>query len=213
MRQTEKFLLQLGDYHILNINGKEATSSQIYSLWSFMNMLPHAVSKNIFARGESDKNLRKHYLTDTTNISLLLDTIFCIGEKGRVCLDDNNWIDPDDITAKNFTIICTLLRSVLESADKGSPGRVERMREFIRRNTSFHKAFTNDINNVVSNYTRLSSQKRAAVNIYYLSILHTINSYSYKDQSIFVSTSQDFEIAEQFEQTLLLIGWIPTQPK
>ena len=209
MRESEKFLLRLGDYHIMNLDEHEASPEQIYKLWSFMNILCPYRLKTLFARGESDENLQKHYLYDTHTLPQLLNTIFYIGEKGRLCLNDNEWIDPDDINTDNFIKIYNLMNSVLKSAEKGSAGRVQRMKEFIAKNSSFVKSFLTDKKTMITRYQKLSSEKRKMANIYYLSIIHTINSYIYKTQSAFLSTSQDIDVAEQFEESLLLIGWLP----
>lgn len=209
MEEINKFLLRLGDYHIKNINDEAASQEQVYVLWSFMNILTPSKFKTMFARGESDSNLQKHYLADTTNIRYLLDMIFCVGEKGRVCFDNDDWIDPDDTDIGNFARICTLLNSALKSAAKGTPERVNRMHKFIQKNKTFSDAFLLAKENLIKRYEKLCSEDRTKVNLYYLAILHTINSNRYKDKSVFVSTSRDFEVAEQFEQSLMFIGWMP----
>ncbi|MBD5379638.1 MAG: hypothetical protein HDR74_07105 [Bacteroides sp.] len=172
-------------------------------------MLTPSRHKTLFARGESDANLRKHYFEDTSSMDQLLYMIFCIGEKGRICLNDNDWIDPDDISIDNFSRIYAILNTALKTADKGSPYRRERMAEFISENKRFADAFLSEKKAVLNKYNNLGSEERKKINLYYLAILHTINSNQYKNKSIFVSTSQNIEVAEHFEQDLMFIGWVP----
>lgn len=178
MRETNKFLLRIADYHIKNMNGQDASQEEVYALWSFMNMLTSAKCKSLYARGESDANLQKHYCADTSSLEVLLNTIFCIGEKGRICLEDSDWIDPDDTTIRNFTKIYKLLNSAIKSAGKGRQGRVKKMQVFISRNQAFADAFLANNENLIKRYDKLCVEKRKMVNLYYLAILHTINSYS-----------------------------------
>lgn len=97
----------------------------------------------------------------------------------------------------------------LESASKGSPGRRERMNNFISHNSDFANAFISRGDSLLNKYERLSSEDKKAVNMYYLALVHTINPYAYKKQSNFVSASKNIEVAEQFESSLMILAWMP----
>lgn len=203
------FLLRFEDYIIKDMEGDDLTTAQLYVLWSVMNFLTSSRSTTLIARGESDENLRKHYFADTEQLPLLLNTIFNIGEKGRLCLGNDDWIDPDDISIKNFEKITKLLQSVLNTAYKGSTGRIKSMTDFISKNRDFANDFISGGRNLNKKYERLESENKRLINMYYLSIVHTINSNEYKYQSIYLSASQDIEVAEHFKRSLLIIGWMP----
>lgn len=209
MKEFKSFLLSFGEYDIKNIDCQDVTSAQIYSLWSFLNMLTPYRGKTLIARGESDENLRNHYCADTTQLPMLLDFMFTIGEKCRQCFSDNMYIDPDDTSCHNFSEICYLLRNALVSAGKGSSGRIKIMNDFISKNWEFADAFLSKERILTEKYKRLDSERRKLVNMYYLAILHTINSSEYKYRSNYLSTSRKLEVAERFECSLLIIGWMP----
>lgn len=211
MKISDLFLLRIGDYELKNIDGDGLSPSQTYTLWSFLNILTPSRGKTLMARGESDRNLRKHYGVDTNELPLLLNMMFNIGEKGRLCLNDDGGIDPDDISIESFITICQLLETSLKSAEEGSCGRIKRMKDFITKNGDFANAFISNKEDLIVKYSELSAEKKKLVNMYYLTIIHTINSKEYKFQSNFISTSHNFEIAEYFEDSLLIIGWMPKQ--
>ena len=74
------------------------------------------------------------------------------------------------------------------------------------------KTFLNaagEVKNIIYLYKKLSVRDRRKVNIYYLSIAHTINSYRYKKVSSFVSVTTDFKTANQFAQDVIIYGWVP----
>lgn len=74
------------------------------------------------------------------------------------------------------------MNSVLKSAEKDSEGRVQKMEEFIAKNSTFVKYFLTDKKALTMRYQKLSSEKRKMIYIHYLSIIHTINSYTYKNK-------------------------------
>lgn len=174
-----------------------------------MTMISSSRIKTLIARGESDSNLLIHYNTNTSNPTLLCEFMFNIGEKGRLCLRDDKWVDPDDVTEDNFKNICKMLSDALKSASKGSANRIKKLQAFISRNKRFVTSLLKSADGIVKKYSKLSTGDKKMVNLYYLAILHTINTIKYKNKSGFLSASQNIETAEKFEESLLIIGWVP----
>ena len=188
----------------------ELTHKQCVNFCSFIMLLSSSRKMSWFARGESDDNLSKHYNVNTSNPQLLAQIMFNIGAKGRLCLHNENGIDPDGISTDNFIKICNLIKSALRNADKGCSNRACRMRKFISDNRCFVDDFLNDGSKLVSKYDNLSVYEKKEINIYYLYILHTINSHKYNKISHFVSSSDDLDVAKDFARNLLILGWIPS---
>lgn len=59
------------------------------------------------------------------------------------------------------------------------------MRDFYDRNIDFCSTLKNT-DDIEAKYAKLKSKERRAVNLFYLAIAHTINSYGYKKASSFV---------------------------
>lgn len=68
MRESDLFILRLEDYNIKNIHGEDLTPTQIYDFWSFLNFLKPSRDKTLIARGESDENLRRHFVQTPRNL-------------------------------------------------------------------------------------------------------------------------------------------------
>lgn len=57
-----------------------------YRLKQFIGMVRLLRSMNMFARGESDENLRNQFeWADSNCPDVLADMLFMVGEKGRMC--------------------------------------------------------------------------------------------------------------------------------
>lgn len=193
-------------------NMAELSNSQCAKFCSFMMLFNTSRKKTFVARGESDENLMNHYNFDTSDPQMLAQILFNIGAKGRLSLSYKNGIDPDDTSTTNFAEICKLMNLALRKADNGNSRRASRMRNFISNNRSFVNDFLTERTKLMSKYNNLSMADKQAVNIYYLYILHTINSYKYSKISNFVSTSEDLDIANKFARNLLILGWVPMYP-
>ena len=204
--------LILNECTLKDANGNELSSKQSCIFCEFMMMLSFSSKKTWTARGDSDANLQRHYNTDTSNPQLLSLYLFNIGAKGRLCLHTANGINPEDTSSSNFRNICELLKSALDKAAKGQSNRAIKMRKFISKNSKFVNSFLSDISHLVSKYENLSISERKKINIYYLYILHTINSRDYNAMSNFVSVSENLCIAREFAESTLIVGWVPTHP-
>lgn len=187
----------------------QLSSEQCATFCTFMMMLSSSGKKSIIARGDSDENLLKHYNVDTSDPQILAQYIFKIGAKGRLCLYHENGIDPDDTTTDNFSAICRHLKYALKNADHGTTPRSTKMKNFISRNKCFYDGILNDGSKLISRYNKLSTCEKRDINIYYLYILHTINSHRYSKISNFVSTSINTDVADGFARNILILGWTP----
>lgn len=196
---------------LLNDEGIVLMQDELLKLWDFYQMMVGSTLSTIILRGESDENLRSQFNTDTQNPTLLAKYLFMVGEKGRMCWNDKEFLNPDDNTSENFRKICLALKRYIDEGCKGITGRSFKMRDFYDRNGDFCRALENT-DEIVAKYSKLKSKERRGVNLYYLAIAHTINSYGYKKASCFVSATTNAEVAQEFTDDVCIYGWVPKEP-
>lgn len=209
MNKCISLYFALSNSKILKDNGQPLSQREIVQFWNFMNMLTGSRYTTFIMRGESNENLRKQFNRDTDSPNLLAQSIFMAGEKARLCWANIKYLDPDDTSLNNFRSICKLLStSIIDGRHRGSCSRKQKMQDFFIRN----EEFCNDINKIeelIIKYKKLSTKDRKKVNLYYLSIAHTINSYNYQKASNFVSTTSSSAEADIFTTDIIIYGWIP----
>lgn len=212
MSMKNAFWLKIGGARLMGADGNRLDAGQVLSFWNLCNMLGSSGGVTFVGRGESDENLRAQFLgTDSSDPVMLSSYIFVLGEKGRICRHDGDFTDPEDISPDAFRRMCGLIHSAVADAGHGSAGRVGRMARFADENPEFFRGFGHgyDADSLVRKYGRLDAESRRAVNMCYLSMLHTINASSYRSQSGFISMTGDGGTAERFGRGLVLVGWIP----
>lgn len=203
--------LKISNATLMSADGGRLDPARVQAFWNFCNMLSSCGKVTFVSRGESDENLRDQFSgVDSSNPVALSRYIFMLGEKGRICRTDGNFIDPENTSPDTFRRICGQIRRALENADQGSTKRVERMQLFLRDNPEFCNAFKSECeDDLTEKYRKLDDDGRRAVNMCYLSILHAINTASYRSQSGFLSTTVDPYVADRFGHGIVLFGWIP----
>ena len=98
--------------------------------------------------------------------------------------------------------------SIIDGRRRGSCSRKQKIQDFFIRNQEFCNAI-NEIEDLAIKYNELSTEDKIKVNLYYLSIAHTINSYNYQKASNFVSTTSSSAEADIFTTDISIYGWIP----
>ena len=210
MNKAIPIYFALTNSKIIKDNGDILSQNELLQFWNFLNMLIGSRSCTFIMRGDSNENLMKQYYCDTNSPKLLAQYIFMVGEKGRICWSKKKYYDPDDTSLSNFQSICELLnRFINEGCSKGNIERMQKMQNFVLRNKEFCKDIKN-INDIVKRYGQLKTEDRIRVNLYYLSIAHTINSYKYQKVSNFISTTTNLQVATTFTDDICIYGWIPT---
>jgi hypothetical protein len=194
----------------LKNEGEVLSSSDKDKFDKFMSNLIPCHDKHIIYRGESLANLKRQFNVDNENS--LAKFIFMVGEKSKSFLNQSILMPFEDTSKRNFGKILTELGKVLLNSSKGSKGRVKRMTRFIDQNGSFYNAVTNceQRDRLLITYEHLTNKAREIINLFYLVLLHTINSSSYKTNSKSLSTSISLNVANQFSKDILLVGWYPT---
>ena len=195
---------------LLNDEGIKLSQDELLKLWDFYQMMVGSTLSTFILRGDSNENLRSQFDTDTHNPALLAKYLFMVGEKGRMCWNNKEFLNPDDVTQENFRKICLALRRYIKEGRKGHTGRAEMMRDFCNINKQFCQALEN-IDDVVERFAKLRLQTRRSVNLYYLSMAHTINSIGYKQASTFVSATTSAEVAAEFIDDICIYGWVPRE--
>lgn len=187
---------------------EDLPQKDVLKLWGFYNMMKWTRGCSFVMRGESNENLIEQFEADANNPALLAKYLFMTGEKGRVCWENRKYLDPDDTGKENFEAICKALARYIKGGCRGDSGRAQRMRDFYNRNEAFCRAFE-CIDDIVSRYDKLKEKDKRRVNLYYLAVAHTINSYDYKKTSSYVSTTTDGNIAKKFTADVCIYGWVP----
>jgi len=161
-----------------------------------MDLTRRRVIKLIY-RGDSLSNLCERlnvdYNGDLTNIELVLKRLFMVGEKSRryYSLDGN--FDIDDTDNYVFERISKYFKDSLENKNLNCT-------YFFIRNSTLANFFADKNNKYI--FLRIIEkadyQERLHIRNYYLTLLHQLAAINYKNKSHFVSTSEDYKIAEKF---------------
>lgn len=201
-------------YHALhwrklkNHEDEDLPQEDFLKLWGFYNMIKWTRECSFVFRGESDDNLMSQFGVDSRSPELLSKYLFMVGEKGKVCWENKRYLDLDDTSKENFETICRSLARYIREGCRGANSRAQNLRDFYTRNEVFCCAFDN-IDDIVARYEKLKAKDKRRVNLYYLAIAHTINSYDYKKASSYVSTTTDGRIARDFTTDVCIYGWVP----
>ena len=193
-----------------NHEDEDLPQEDVQKLWGFYNMIKWSRECSFVFRGESDENLMSQFGVDSHSPELLAKYLFMVGEKGRICWEKKRYLDPDDTSKENFETICKALSNYIREGCRGERSRAQRMRDFYSRNEEFCRAF-DSIDDIVARYDKLKAKDKRRINLYYLAIAHTINSYDYKKSSSYVSTTTDGKIARDFTADVCIYGWVPKE--
>lgn len=196
--------------NLLNDEGIALSQDELLKLWDFYQMMVGSTLSTFILRGDSDENLRSQFDTDTHNPTLLAKYLFMVGEKGRMCWNNKEFLNPDEVTPENFRKICLALTRYIKEGCKGHTGRSEMMRDFYERNMQFCQDLES-IDAIVDRYAKLKPKVRRSVNLYYLSMAHTINSLCYKKASAFVSATTSAKVATEYTDDICIYGWVPRE--
>ena len=202
----------LSNLRLVHGSGGELSHEEVIKLWEFYNLFVGSRNSKLIMRVESDENLRSQFFADTKNPELLAECLFMTGEKGRVCWTDKAFVNPDDVSTENFENIRRLLAQSINSGVRGHRNRGKRMRDFYERNYEFCESLENRTQ-MAEAYNKLEDEDKRKVNLYYLSVVHTINGYEYKRISTYVSTTADVAVADQFTGDMCVYGWVPVASK
>jgi hypothetical protein len=202
----------LYNFRLLDADGYELSQEALKKLWEFYNLLIGSTNSKFIMRVESDRNLRRQFNADTQIPSILAQSLFMTGEKGRICWAEENFWDPDDIRVENFENICGALREYINEAAQGTNNKAKKVNAFCKMYTKFCRAFE-DVPSMIEVFKKLSSEEKRRANLYYLALAHTINSPKYRDNSEFVSTTTNPDMAGRFSYDACIYGWVPNKAK
>lgn len=170
--------------------------------YKFVRNLKSSRKVRFIYRGES--HLNEHYNSDLSNISILCQCIFVVGEKGRMFLKEHC-----KTTANIFEILWDKINKKICNLNFSSESTKEKVSKFLIKNLNFYLYFSNDNNkNTFINNIHLPNNKRIMVIDYYLSFLHTIGKSGF-DNSYFLSSSENISTAENFRNDgIIFYGWV-----
>ena len=102
MRLYSPIYFVLSGCRLLNDEGEALSQDELMKLWGLYNMMVGSTLSTFILRGESDENLRSQFGTNTENPALLAKYLFMVGEKGRTCWTDKEFLNPDDVSEESF---------------------------------------------------------------------------------------------------------------
>jgi len=151
-------------------------------------------------RGDSLMNLCEklnvNYLQENTDIDILKDRLFMVGDKSkRYYIDDNNF-EIDDYQDIVFEKIIKYFRDSITNKNKN-------VITFFEQNRMLKDFFWNKNNKLkfIQIINEIPTYERLIIRDYYLTLLHQLAAINYKNKSHFNSTSKDYRIAEKFSKS------------
>ena len=148
-------------------------------------------------RGDSLKNLCEKlnvdYNNGASNVKDILERLFMVGEKAIRYYTDNETFRIEDANNFVFDKIMGYFKSSLKAKNTNTI-------YFFERNKTLRNFFS-DTNNkriFLETIDRADKNERLSIRNYYLTLLHQLAAINYKRKSHFVSTSNDYKIAERF---------------
>lgn len=196
----------LKDFDIYYPNENLLSEKDKETFFRFIQKLS-ATNKVIYTfRGES--NLDRHYCADISNIRLLSDHIFMLGEKSKTFYSD---YAEDEQPIEEF-IYDTIEKSLVYS-DKYTDNRIP---IFKQNNPDFVKYFLGDNREAFCKFIRKRKDRDYIID-YYIAFIHTIDS-SIKNADSFVSTTTCHKTALGFrgenpEEAVVIFCWLPKEKK
>jgi len=148
-------------------------------------------------RGDSLKNLCKklnvNYNYEKTDIKTIVKRLFMVGEKAKRYYLDGTEFSIDTIDNHVFEKIATYFENSLGNSKPY-------IASFFNRNTDLKKFFSDQNNRQLFSETinNADASEKLIIRNYYLTLLHQLATLNYKNKSHFVSTSEDYEIAQEF---------------
>lgn len=188
----------------LYLDDNMATQTEIDCFVLFIHKLKSSKRVRFIYRGDS--NIIEQYKTDSRNLSLLAHYIFCLGDKGRYFFQ-NKLVDRNSV----FSLIWDKFHNKVCKLNFASDGTIERMSDFLNKNSMFNNYFSNEHNKEhFESLSQLSIDEANNIADYYLSILHTIGK-SGNGESYFLSSSTNYLVADKFkgDNNIIIYGWLP----
>jgi hypothetical protein len=129
------------------------------------------------------------------------DSIFYIGTKADSYLfkiDDVNF--PIDLNSTDEELFKSIYREFSENIDHRT----------LKNEINFRHYFQANEVDFLEKILKLRPEEKVEIKYYYLWLLHVIGQTSYKKHSNFLSTTKDYETANEFgKDELVYVGWIP----
>lgn len=151
-------------------------------------------------RGDSLKSvcekLNIDYSNIISNIPILLERLFMVGEKGKRYFQN---LDGFEINNTEYYVFDKIMKYFEDSLKNKNPF----VAKFFERNKDLKEFFSNRDNKkeFVKIIAKLNNRDKLAVRNYYLILLHQLSAVNYKDKSHFVSTSSNYGIAKSFAES------------
>lgn len=189
----------------LYVDNRLATSSDKKIFFQFIKNLRKSKNVRFIYRGEN--NLNKHYNTDISNIPVLCQHIFLVGEKGKIFREEH-FQEANNM----FHIIWDKINKIVFPCSFKRQSQRFHVSNFIANNPEFEKYFSKE-----DNYYHFLEFNSAPIDVrnkiidYYISLFHTME-INDNSNSYYLSSSSSIKVAHNFSNGgIILFGWIPTK--
>lgn len=203
-------LEKLGSYTLRNDVGNVLDENQKRAFLQFVKDFIPRKHKRIIYRGDSLDDMKAQFKYKNIDNNMLPYYIFAMGPKARACWDMTPKLIASNTTVENFKSILKKLRDGLKGYNHGGSYRTKRMNVFVASNEDFCKKIISDSASIEHNYQRLSKVEKEIINLFYLTLLHTLNSNGFGHRSTYLSATTSYLMAEHFAKDIIFFGWYPT---
>lgn len=188
-------------------HGQNLTCRKKVKFLQFVKQLKSSGSARFIFRGLDNAHLKKQYNAGVDNISVLAQHVFLIGNKGDLFFKAHY---KSQKQSNIFEFIWDILHDKVCKKDFKMSETNEHVSQFLKNNPEFKDYFSDEKNKDVFANKELSPEERSKVIDFYLALLHTIGKSARGDHSYFLSSSEDFSVANRFAgDGIVLYGWIP----
>lgn len=165
-------------------------------------------------RGDSLENLCKklnvQYLQENTDVNLITERLFMVGEKAK-----RYYIDDSSFKINNYEDV--VFKKIINYLKDSLKNKNNSIKYFFERNSVLRDFFSDKNNQPIflERIKNASEYEKLSIRDYYLTLLHQLAAINYKNKSHFVSTSKEYKIAEKFSNSkkdknrIILHCWQP----
>lgn len=189
---------QLNNLELICNNNKLSEDKTTFFLNNIQKLISSRKIKFIY-RGES--HLKEIYNFDCSNIELLCNYIFCLGEKGKIFLSSS-------YTEMSLSKLWKFMHNTVCKLNFNSENSRIKIQNFLNINSCLNTYFSNNENK--EKFMDFENDEYEKVIIeYYYTLLHTMYINANR-KSHFISTSINLDIANEFSSTegIVIYGWI-----
>jgi len=171
---------------------------------------------NTYYRGDNLDNIFKRFGIENDgseyNKRVLLERIFLIGDKSKYFYNDI--LFKDKTFSRDLALVDTseaALKKIFDRLNSSTKSKKEYIQKYFKNNSALNEFFKNKSNKIGFTNSIIKSENPLAYRNYYLKILHQLYFIGYRNNSHFVSSSDDMGITKNFAGSngIIIHCWNP----